>query len=195
MSGKKKDASDEDLSLWRASVSGIRPLGDKVKNKRFRPESAVSGNALATASGKKKSEKPAKKNWLRVEPPPAPRRAKWLEALPQNPALPVDRRVKKAIAKGKMPIEATLDLHGQRQELAHRLVRAFILRSSNSGMRAVRIITGKGKREGEGVLRANLAKWLAADAQIRGAILSFSEAAPAHGGGGAFYVTLRRRKN
>lgn len=93
-----------------------------------------------------------------------------------------------------MPIEARLDLHGMTQDEAHRALTRFILRMHEAGRRAVLIVTGKGTREdGGGVLRRAVPRWLAEPA-CRAVILAVSEAQPQHGGGGALYVLVRRKR-
>ena len=92
-----------------------------------------------------------------------------------------------------MPIEARLDLHGMTQEAAHRELAGFIARAAASGKRSLLIITGKGSREGGGVLRAALPRWLAEPA-LRARVLALAPAQPKDGGGGAFYLLLRRER-
>ena len=56
------------------------------------------------------------------------------------------------------------------------------------------MITGKGSmKDGGGVIRRELPSWLNA-AGNRARVLGFAGAQPADGGGGAFYVLLKRRR-
>ncbi len=57
------------------------------------------------------------------------------------------------------------------------------------------VITGKGfgKGTGVGVLRSQFPNWLNTP-ELRPLILSFAHAQPKDGGGGAFYVYLRKRR-
>jgi DNA-nicking Smr family endonuclease len=89
-----------------------------------------------------------------------------------------------------MPIDARIDLHGMTQEEAHRALLRFLARAYEDGRRAVLVITGKG---GEGLLRAGVPRWLA-EASVRGMILAIEEAQPRHGGAGAKYVLLRKKR-
>ncbi|NNE82945.1 MAG: hypothetical protein HKN28_03145, partial [Alphaproteobacteria bacterium] len=58
----------------------------------------------------------------------------------------------------------------------------------------VLVITGKGSvREGGGILRRRLPDWLN-QSICRPHVLAFATARPEHGGSGAFYVLLRRRR-
>ena len=110
----------------------------------------------------------------------------------------VDRRTAERLRRGKMPIEARLDLHGHTLAEGHRAVTAFVAQSFAAGRRCVLIITGKGNRQADGrrapgVLKAALPDWLS-DPPSADKVLTFSAAQPADGGGGAYYVLLRRRR-
>jgi DNA-nicking Smr family endonuclease len=123
------------------------------------------------------------------ENPPAP------VAAPVEPrGTGLDRRSAQRLKRGQMAIEARLDLHGLTQDEAHRALHRFIARMHEEGRRAVLIITGKGARDGVGgVLRQGVPRWLAEPA-CRASILAVEEAQSRHGGGGALYVLLRRRR-
>jgi DNA-nicking Smr family endonuclease len=85
-----------------------------------------------------------------------------------------------------------LDLHGLDQDRAHQVLAAFIGRAADDGWRAVLVITGKGSR-GDGVLRRMVPHWLA-EPPLRGLVAGVSEAQRHHGGAGALYVALKRRR-
>jgi DNA-nicking Smr family endonuclease len=96
--------------------------------------------------------------------------------------------------RGKLPIDARLDLHGRYQDAAQAELNAFISSCAATGCRTVLVITGKGSvREGGGILRRRLPDWLNQSA-CRPHVLAFATARPEHGGSGAFYVLLRRRR-
>ena len=80
---------------------------------------------------------------------------------------------------------------------AERAVSRFLSESAQQGRRVVLIVTGKGLRlEGGrvfgGRIRAEFAGWLER-ADNRALVAGLRPAHPRHGGGGAFYVLLRRR--
>ena len=56
------------------------------------------------------------------------------------------------------------------------------------------VITGKGAREGEGVLRRAVPRWLG-EPGCRARVLAVAPAQPRHGGEGALYVLLRRKRD
>ncbi|MGE0254772.1 MAG: Smr/MutS family protein [Alphaproteobacteria bacterium] len=96
-------------------------------------------------------------------------------------------------------MEARLDLHGEFQEQAYRLLVGFLTRAAASGLRVVLVITGKGRSttdewgRGGGVLRRQVPHWLA-QAPLAELVLATAPARPDHGGGGAMYVLLRRKR-
>src|SRR3546814_8629549 len=68
---------------------------------------------------------------------------------------PLEKPVKRKLAKGRLPIEARIDLHGLYQSEAHDLLLDFLFRAHDRGMRHVLVITGKGSSMGsDGVLRS-----------------------------------------
>jgi DNA-nicking Smr family endonuclease len=132
-----------------------------------------------------------------VMPAPAP---------PPRPAMPtlhtLGPRERARIVKGKAPVEARLDLHGLTQEEAYYQLAGFLARAHALDQRIVLVITGKGGGDagwdpasghGRGVLRRVVPQWLSLPA-FRPYVLGFEEAHLAHGGSGALYVRVRRRR-
>jgi DNA-nicking Smr family endonuclease len=85
-----------------------------------------------------------------------------------------------------------LDLHGLDQERARRAMLDFLVRAHAEGERAVLVITGKGSL-GDGVLRRRVPDWLA-EPSLREVVAGVSLADRRHGGEGALYVALKRRR-
>ena len=112
----------------------------------------------------------------------------------------MDRRRFEKMRRGRMEPEDRLDLHGMTSERAHSALTGFILSAALRDLRLVLVITGKGKADDSphqprrhGVLRHSLPHWLAAPPLI-GHVLQVAPAHQRHGGAGAFYVYLRRRR-
>jgi DNA-nicking Smr family endonuclease len=120
-------------------------------------------------------------------------------AKPSTPPLaPIERRLKRELARGRAAIDAALDLHGLTQAEAHQALRGFLRHSQARGARLVIVVTGKGGPPDEvqwpnerGVLRRLAPLWLR-EPELRSVVLGFEEAGRAHGGSGALYVRLRR---
>ena len=124
--------------------------------------------------------------------PPAARSA---SATGSGSALnPIERPVTRKIAKGRLPLDARIDLHGLLQAEAHDLLRSFLMRAHARGLRHVLVITGKGtSRGGEGVLKRAVPQWLATP-DFRFFISGYETAARGHGGEGALYIRLKRQR-
>ena len=120
------------------------------------------------------------------------------ERLSAHP-LRMDRRTHQQMLRGKLKPEARIDLHGMTVAEAHPELVRFLLNAQSAGKRMVLVITGKGKVKDDhgpipqrmGVLRHQLPHWLA-QPPLGGVVQQVAPAHLKHGGGGAFYVYLRR---
>lgn len=113
-------------------------------------------------------------------------------ARPVVPLAEIDHRTRARIKRGRLDVDAKFDLHGMRQEEAHRALIHFLRRAQAQGARVVIVVTGKGSaREDGGVLRRMTPLWLQAP-NLRDVVVGFGEAARQHGGEGALYVRIRR---
>jgi DNA-nicking Smr family endonuclease len=104
----------------------------------------------------------------------------------------VEPRRLRRLSRERDPIEARIDLHGFGVWEAEDRLKAFILRSWENGLRAVLVVTGKGYA-GEGQIRRHAGEWLASR-DLRHAVAGVSHAARRHGGEGALYVALKKRR-
>jgi len=143
----------------------------------------------------------AEQDDVQVEALPAPRAAAPEIHVPEkprpSPALaPFDRRLRQRLARGREGIDATIDLHGLTQAEAHGALTRFLRRASAGGARMVLVITGKGGRDDfgdRGVLRRQVPHWLTSR-ELRDYVVGFDAAHVTHGGEGALYVRVRRRR-
>ena len=131
------------------------------------------------------------------DPVPAPETVVPLSvSAPIAPRVPgsVDRATVERLKGGQVVVDGRIDLHGMDQRTAFAALMGFVDTASRSGKRALLVITGKGAlADGGGVLRRNAPNWLMAS-PLAGRILTIQPAHIRHGGGGAFYVMLRRKK-
>ncbi|MEP9397649.1 Smr/MutS family protein [Mesorhizobium sp. KR2-14] len=172
--GRGNPLSDEDRVLWSLVARSTTPLKGRMAVE-LPPEPAMTMEQAMAA------EKPVAK--------PAP-------AAPAKPRLTVthsfDSQTHGKLAKGRLPIEGRVDLHGMTQEEAYSLLLSFLGRAYAGGVRYVLVITGKGSSSGgEGVLRRAVPGWLATP-PFRVLVSSHDHAARKHGGAGALYIRLRR---
>ena len=113
------------------------------------------------------------------------------------PLAPLERKTVRALARGRLRADLTLDLHGLTQAEAHRALHGFLRRASAAGRTLVLVVTGRGglgdHPQGRGVLRRTVPHWLALP-EMREMVLGFEEAGPRQGGSGALYVRLRAQR-
>nr|WP_316651016.1 Smr/MutS family protein [uncultured Gellertiella sp.] len=106
---------------------------------------------------------------------------------------PFEKPVKRKLARGRLALEARIDLHGMFQSEAHALLLDFLVHAHERGLRHVLVITGKGSSMGsEGALKRAVPLWFSKP-EFRYLISSHEPAAQQHGGEGALYVRLSRR--
>lgn len=105
----------------------------------------------------------------------------------------MDRKTTRALGRGRRRADASLDLHGLDQALAHASLLRFLRGAQAAGHGLVLVVTGKGRpgEEGRGVLKRLVPLWLSAP-DLRPLVLGLAGAGPRQGGGGALYVRLRR---
>ena len=174
--GKRRVLSYDERVLWTTVTKSIAPMREAL------PDIKVPAPPADTPRPKRAPRAAAPV----VPPPPKP-------APP--PLQPLDRRARQRVARGREPIDGRMDLHGLTQSKAHAALSRFLHAASVRGLRLVLIITGKGGRgDGErGVLRRQVPQWLALP-EFRDLVIGFEDAHIAHGGEGALYVRLRRRR-
>jgi DNA-nicking Smr family endonuclease len=171
----RRGLSRDERELWASVTRAITPLGSP------RPEPDGSRCAAAVAAPALERPKPPEK--------------------PAAPLAGLDRRLRQRLARGRVEIDADIDLHGRTQAAAHRALVDFLRTARADGARIVLVITGKGAPGSDGaprsfdrergVLRRQVPLWLQSP-DLREVVLGFETAAPRHGGAGAFYVRLRR---
>ncbi|MBL8837420.1 MAG: Smr/MutS family protein [Alphaproteobacteria bacterium] len=129
-----------------------------------------------------------------VPPPPAAakRGRAGPVAAPPKPNPGLDRGTEKRLKAGDIPIERRIDLHGMTQAAAHAALDRFVRQAARDGLRLLLVITGKGSAS-EGVLRRAVPRWLNSG-EHAATVLRTAPAQARHGGEGALYVLMRRRR-
>jgi DNA-nicking Smr family endonuclease len=179
----KRTPSPEESELWRTAMRDAKPLN------RQRP---AAKKAVTAAPPGEPAAKPAPSK-RPPPPPPASPPAKPPELAPGRSA-GVDKRLAERLKRGQLPIEGMLDLHGLTQGEAHRQLDGFLAHAAHGGRRCVLVITGKGVwRSESGILKEMVPRWLN-EAPNRARVLAIASAQPRHGGSGALYVLLKRRR-
>jgi DNA-nicking Smr family endonuclease len=180
-----------DFDLWLEAAKSIEPL--RHRSSRQKP-AAPPGNAL-----------PVKKHISLPSAPHVGMPSLLHKPPPQITGL--DRRTTQRLTRGQFEIERRLDLHGSGIESARINLLGFLREAQAMGVRNVLIITGKGDSpfsrhtlhgaghfhapERAGRLRRLVTEWFH-EPEFRGMVAGFQPAHPKHGGGGAYYVRVRR---
>jgi DNA-nicking Smr family endonuclease len=192
---RRKGLRDEERRLWEAVVADVSPLRlrrpSPSKPHAAPPEPVMTGLPIVERAQ------------ARLPSHAAPAPPKQQHAQP----LSFDRRTRQKLLRGQVDIEAGLDLHGHSVTSAHTELEGFLRRCHRSGYRVVLVVTGKGGSEyvrhtlhsathwhapeRQGQLRRHLPEWLES-AGLREIVSGYQPAHPKHGGGGAWYVRLRR---
>ena len=172
----------KDVDLFAAAMGDVKPLAGR---KRAAAKAAI---PRPEAEGPLKSQK----------------RSVTAPGMTSAPELTLDdhtfdRDTARALGRGRLVPQASLDLHGMTLAAAERAVANFLDAAVTQDLRIILIVTGKGARlEGGRVLggriRAEFVGWLNR-ADNRSRVRGVRPAHPRHGGSGAFYVLLRRRSS
>tara|TARA_R110002012_G_scaffold33432_1_gene97931 strand:+ start:37 stop:636 length:600 start_codon:yes stop_codon:yes gene_type:complete len=191
----------DELELWRRVVADTVPLTPE-RRAALAAEEVPKVPELSTKQPKKTGkDKQAARHHSRPQNDPGFTAIKVPSALAEyapGKVPGIDRRTALKIKRGKQQIDGRIDLHGMRQDEAHRALDGFIASAYGRGQRCVLVITGKGNRSADGntetgVLRRMTPRWLT-DGANKDKVLTYSPAQPQHGGSGALYVMLRRQK-
>lgn len=184
---KKGMLSPDDESLWQAVLRTVTPL-----DRRGTSEASGEGDAPEGA-----------KRQARHRPPTQTARPQARSRSSGTAPEQMNRADWRRVANGKIAIGRRIDLHGHDRPAAHRLVDATLKAAQEAGVACVLIVTGKGRtspsdegfREGleRGVLRRELPHWLGSGA-LRQIVRAYAPAHQRHGGSGAWYVLLRRKR-
>ncbi len=177
----RRPVRPEEWRLWSKVAATVRPAAGRTLPD---PPEAEPNSTPAPADAKTAPEPPARVKGPSPKPCPPPKPA-------SSGPNPIEPGRKRRIVR-EQELGPALDLHGLDQDRARQALTLFLHQASAEGWRAVLVITGKGTRGG-GVLRQRTPEWLA-DPSLRGLVAGVSEAHRTHGGAGALYVALKRRK-
>jgi DNA-nicking Smr family endonuclease len=166
--------SPDEQALWARVVESVRPLR------------AV-------------SPRPTPEPLPEAPPPPAAARAAPRRSPPsaRGRGGTLDGGWDRRLARGLVQPDATLDLHGHDLATAYALLDRRLEAAIAGGLRVLLLVTGKPpgaeRPVKRGAIRAAVGDWLAASRH--GADIAAVRAAhPRHGGAGALYIVLRRRR-
>ena len=178
----KRRLSPEDQELWDHVTAGITPRRRRIAKPEVNEARQLAPPAPAV-------RRPAVK--VKPQPVKEPKTA-LIPAADPFAAPRLDGKRARNFLKGALQIEGRIDLHGLTLDHAHKALAGFLMQARGRDHRMVLVITGKGAGKG-GALKRLVPLWLSAppfDAMIAG----LSVAQPHHGGEGALYLYLRRKR-
>lgn len=166
----------DEAALWARVAAGIRPLTGRIA-----PVVAPAPRPIRDVG---------------PDTAPPPRRAPGANRVAVDAAT-LDGGWDRQIRSGRLAPDLTVDLHGYTRDRAYALLTRMVVEAAGSRARVMLVITGKGARDSDdearprGVIRASLRDWLHGP-DLRPYIAALRPAHPRHGGGGAWYIILRR---
>jgi DNA-nicking Smr family endonuclease len=185
-----------EAALWRRLTATVKPL---------KPARACSARANARSAVEEAVAQPPPRGQPQRQPAAGPvPRDKVAEDRGRAPPLSPDRGLDaswdRRLKSGLLAPDFTLDLHGHTLEQAHRRLDMGLGQASAMGARLVLLITGRprpaeaaDRGERRGAIRAKVLDWLAAGPHASD-IAAIRKAHRRHGGDGALYIVLRRRR-
>ncbi|THK38717.1 DNA mismatch repair protein MutS [Ensifer sp. MPMI2T] len=181
---REKKLSPEDRILWGKVARSTRPMPGRLED-------------LADLLGESEEVAPAAPDSPTVATTPQEKAEPGFtlsKGKAERRHHPLERPVKRKLAKGRVALEARIDLHGMIQSEAHGLLLQFLLKAHERGLRHVLVITGKGTSLGsDGALKRAVPLWFSLP-EFRPLISSYEPASRNHGGEGALYVRLARAR-
>jgi DNA-nicking Smr family endonuclease len=184
--------SAEERELFRAAMQGAKPLARKKRASTSIVAPAKAGAHASANQGGGPMDPRLREDDKEKDRPAAPPAPPAPRPLAAGRIADLDKRTAERFKRGEMAIEAKIDLHGMTQGQAHDRLQDFVAKAAAAGQRCVLVVTGKGAG-GWGVLRESVPRWLNEPA-LRRHLLAFSSAKPRHGGAGALYLLLKRRR-
>ena len=191
MARKKRGLTPEELELWKKVTRQATPM-HPLKTAPTLPE-IFEPTEVTPAPRPIPDFKVGEKHTATAVPP--------LPVAPRPPNIQMDQKAFGKLKRGKLKPESRIDLHGMTVARAHGVLNTFIQDSFARNLRLVLVITGKGKDRDEGgpipvptgILKRQVPLWLGT-MPLSAMVLEVAEAHLRHGGGGAYYVYLRRRR-
>jgi len=190
--------SEGERALWAQVALTVRPLQGRdppIRSPRAASAPAIAaGEPFPVAPASKKPVKgrvPA----TRLQDPPLPPATH-----PPSGDRGLDSHWERRLRNAAIAPDLTLDLHGHSLDQAHRRLNHGLAQAKYMGARMVLVITGKPRQAdaadratSRGAIRAKILDWIAAGPHASD-IAAVRAAHRRHGGEGALYLVLKRRR-
>ncbi len=175
----RRQLSSDEQAIWNALTRSVHPLRPHPRCE------SISERAVPATVGRSQSPAPS---------PPA------AITSPRVPATVLDTSWERRIRNGTISPDITIDLHGHSLSSAHARLNQALSSALMRDHRILLIITGKppkvsgpAQQTRRGAIRGEIGHWLETS-PYADRIASVRQAHPRHGGSGAIYIILRRKK-
>ncbi len=206
----RRPLSDAEAALWKRVIATVEPFKDKVQTSPLPPAGAAGmfgkagqpgggpvkpGPPILPTLGAKPAAlaDPARLREGRVNKPTP----SWTFTQAPRPSVAgnLDGHWDRRMAKGGVQPDVTIDLHGHTLASAYARLDMALAQAKAADMRLMLLITGKARApdSGRGAIRGAVSDWLASSRHAS-EIAAVRNAHPRHGGDGALYIVLRRRR-
>ena len=185
----------EEEELWSRVVETVSPLPGRRKTAPTAPAAKLPP-PLPQPPAARREAGPRRA----ATAPPAP-----AAAVAKPHAETLDAGWDRRLSSGSLRPDLVIDLHGLRREEARHILYERVRDAEFRGLRVILVITGKGHMPGpspadlmegrptRGAIRADLPRWLG-EPGLTDRIAAVRRAHPRHGGAGAAYLILKRRR-
>jgi len=177
---KDRLLSAEESALWARVIATVEPLEGRLAIRAATPlvPSVVEGRSAEVSM-------------------PRPSTSLGTSEVPKakGSANTLDGSWDRRLAQGMVQPDLAIDLHGHTLDSAYRTLDAGLDQAIARGARMLLLVTGKPREQGSGrgAIRAAVGDWLAASRHASD-IAAVRGAHPRHGGTGALYIILKRRR-
>ena len=187
--------SKEDMVLWQRVTSQVTPLKSSTESVSFASvDTKVNEQQNKILKKNERTQKKLVLNDIPLRPAGTASKKNTLKQLSpidlrHGEKAGIDSSTQRRLFRGELLIDLRIDLHGMTASRAHSQLIQFIVSAAHEGCRCILVITGKGS----GILNGHVPNWLK-QPPLSPHVLALAEARPKDGGGGAFYVLLRRKR-
>ncbi|MEW4449149.1 Smr/MutS family protein [Qipengyuania sp. JC766] len=185
--------TDAEAQAWEKLAATVEPLHPARRPRKVVPAPAPPPSpAPATSSPVARPEPKRRDLSLPTRTPP-------------NPSVPrgdggLDSHWDRKLKAGQVAPDFTLDMHGHTLDGAYHRLESGLFQAKTMGARLVLVIAGRSRPvdaadrgQRRGAIRAKMLDWLAAGPHA-GDIAAIRKAHRRHGGDGALYLVLKRRR-
>jgi DNA-nicking Smr family endonuclease len=182
---RRNRLTDEERTLWERVAATVKPLEGRkpspVPPTVARPPVEIVHKSAAQIVAEEARERQRDARKVKAPTPTDTLDGGW------------DRRLRRGVV---LP-DRTIDLHGHTLTSAHAALDHALARAIADEVRVLLVITGKpprGEEKRRGLIRASIGDWIAFSG-YSSRIAAVRNAHPRHGGAGALYLILRRKRD